>query len=107
MGLLSVYENMVASQNKEAEKVAAQQPTNQEPDIVDERLEVLEKYAELADNLLEKEYGKDYEENDVVKLAQLLINHDVEVQEQMEKVAELHEAGIIMAKAFKAELATK
>ena len=98
MGLLDVYTNMVNSQY-ETEKVA------EATEAVDERVQVLEKYAELADNLLAEEYGNNYEKEDVVKLANLLINHDLEVQEQMEKVAELHEAGIIMAKAFKAELA--
>jgi predicted transcriptional regulator len=102
MGLLDVYNNMINSQ-QETEKIAEAQA--QATEIVDERMQVLEKYAELADNLLAEEYGNDYEKDDVVKLANLLINHDLEVQEQMEKVAELHEAGIIMAKAFKAELA--
>jgi hypothetical protein len=102
MGLLDVYESIIASQ-QEAEKVAEEQA--QVTGVVDERMEVLEKYAALADDLLAKEYGNDYEKEDVVKLANLLINHDLEVNEQMEKVAELHEAGIIMAKAFKAELA--
>lgn len=102
MGLLEVYESMRAAQ-QETEKVAEAQ--NNVANEVDERMEVLEKYASLADELLTSEYGNDYEEQDVVKLAQLLINHDMEIQEQMEKVAELEEAGIIMAKAFKAELA--
>ena len=68
------------------------------------RVEVLHKYASAADNLLAEEYGDDYDENDVVELAQRLINHDVEQEEAQEKVAEYVEAGTVMARAFLSEL---
>lgn len=102
MGLLDVYENMVNAQVG-TEKVAEEKV--QATEAVDERMEVLEKYAALADDLLADTYGTDYEKEDVTKLASLLIDHDIKVQEDMEKVAELQEAGIIMARAFKTELA--
>ena len=102
MSLLDTYNSMLAQsqaqQVEEVEKTAAATE-------VDERIAVLEKYAALADDLLEQEHGSEYTEDDVVKLAQLMINHDIQVQEEQEKVAELHDAGIIMAKAFKEELA--
>lgn len=102
MGLLDVYNNMRAAQ-EEQEKVAEVQTEQYQE--VDARLEELEKYASFADELLTQEFGDDYSEDDVVKLAELMISHDVEMQQEYEKVAELHEAGIIMAKAFKEELA--
>jgi hypothetical protein len=98
MGLLDTYAAM-----KEQAIVEGQEKTA-EYEEVDERMEVLSKYAELADNLLTEEYGNNYAKDDVVKLAQLMINHDVEVEDQMQKVAELHEAGTIMAHAFREEL---
>ena len=71
---------------------------------VDERVEVLAKYAEAADGLLADEYGEDYEEADVEKLATLMINYDIDQEEAMDKVAEFEEAGQIMAHAFAQEL---
>ena len=71
---------------------------------VDERVEVLAKYAEAADGLLAEEYGEDYEEADVEKLATLMINYDIDQEEAMDKVAEFEEAGQIMAHAFAQEL---
>lgn len=94
MGLLSVYENMTGYQG--IDKTASAP--------VDERVQVLEKYAELADNLLGQEYGNDYGREDVVKLASLLIEHDNEIAEEQEKVAELVEGGIVFARAFNQEL---
>lgn len=94
MGLLDVYENMVG-QAYEQEKVAS---------VQSEEMQVIEKYASVADNLLAREFGNNYEEQDVIKLAQMLISNDIYQQEQIEKVAELHEAGVVMARAFKNEL---
>ena len=51
---------------------------------VDERVEVLAKYAEAADGLLAEEYGEDYEEADVEKLATLMINYDIDQEEAMD-----------------------
>lgn len=90
MSLLHVYEKM----QKEAEAKA----------LIQERVEVIEKYASLAEELLTKEYGKDYTQDDVVELADKMIQHDLSVEEQQEKVAEYDEAGRIMARAFVEEL---
>lgn len=102
--LLEVYNDMLASQNvQEQEKVAEAQVASE----VDERMEVLTKYAQAADNALAAEFGEDYEEEDVIKLAQLMINHDIEQEEAMEKVAEAYQMGVIMARGFKAEMSNE
>ena len=93
---------MVATANANAEA----EEMNKEAEAADNaRVEVLHKYASAADELLASEYGEDYNENDVVELAQRLINHDVEQEEAQEKVAEYVDAGTVMARAFLNELA--
>ena len=99
--LLNTYENMIASaREQEAEKEA----TAQETAVVEERIAVLEKYATTADGLLSDEYGEDYTEEDVTKLATMMINKDIEDEATAEKVSDYVEAGKIMARSFKAEL---
>jgi len=92
--LLDTYNAM----QKEAEEAVEEVTKTAEED------EILQKYAEFADAELAKEYKEDYTKEDVIKLAQKLIDRDIAIQENIEKVAELQEAGIIMAKAFKVEL---
>lgn len=99
MDLLSVYDDMV----KEAGDV---QEVEQEQEVVNSRMEVLAKYAELSTNLLAEEYGDgNFSEEDVTKLSSLLIDEDIAREEAQEKVAEYVQAGQIMARAFQAELA--
>ena len=86
MDLLNVYDNM--------QKEAALDAENRE------RVEILAKYASLAEELLNDKYGDDYNEADVTKLASYLIDNDVSVHEAQEKVAEYVEAGTVMARAF-------
>lgn len=62
------------------------------------------KYAEAANGVLTEEYGDDYTEEDVVKLATYLIDRDIDEEENVEKVAEYVEAGQIMARSFVDEL---
>lgn len=93
MGLLDTYEAM----QKEA---AAQEVKSQ-------RRDMLTKYASAAEELLEKEYGEDYEATDVENLAEKLIELDVETVENQQKTAEYVEAGQVMAKAFVKELKDK
>lgn len=97
--LTNAYEALLA-ERAEQEKVAS--ATNNNEDTA--TMEVIEKYASLAEQALETEHGQDYTKEDVVKLATLMIEHDFQAQQDLEKVAELEEAGIIMARAFKAEL---
>ena len=99
--LIDTYNNMLEARAVEAEDQVKEAEATQE---VDERVEVLAKYAEAADGLLSDEYGEDYDENDVEKLATLMINYDIEQEEAAEKVAEFEEAGQIMAHAFAQEL---
>jgi hypothetical protein len=98
-GLLATYDRMVDAQPASAEEL--------------EKIATISKYAELSDELLAEKYGNDYTAADVEELAGLLIEHDAEVfekeaeLEEMEKeaaVAELYEAGAIMARGFHAEL---
>jgi len=88
--LLDVYNQMV----KEAE----------EAQVADEAVTEIAKYAEAADQLLAAEYGEDYNAEDVEKLAAMMIEHDVEENEEAEKVAEWENAGRVMAQAFIDEL---
>jgi hypothetical protein len=88
--LLEVYEEM----QKTAEAKKAEQ----------NRVDLLTKYASVSEELLEKEYGEDYTAEDVEKLAEALIEMDIQKAEELEKVAELEESGRIIARAFLEEL---
>jgi len=90
MSLINTYNEMV----KEAEV----------DESVNERVEILEKYASAAEEMLDAEYGENYDANDVQKLAAALIDRDLEAEEDYEKIAELDTAGRIMARAFIDEL---
>ncbi|MCK5613640.1 hypothetical protein KAR91_67870 [Candidatus Pacearchaeota archaeon] len=83
----------------EAAQVVEEEKVAEESGVVDERLEVLEKYAEAADGLMAEEYGTDYEEADVIKLANMMIQSDMEQEETLEKIAELEDQGTIMGMA--------
>lgn len=72
--------------------------------VVDERVDVLAKYAEAANSILAEEYGEDYSEEDVVKLAAYMLDTDIDEEESMEKVSEYIEAGQVMARSFVEEL---
>lgn len=99
--LLQMYEDMLVEAN-DAEEEALEK--NAEEQMTADRIEVLTKYATLADNMMAEEYGDDYTEDDVKELAAMLIENDAAIEEQQEKIAEYHQLGTIMAKAFKAEL---
>lgn len=81
--LLEVYEDML----KQAE----------EQELVNERVEFLAKYAAAAEELLQAEYPNNYAKEDVIALADRLIDHDVQVSELQEKTAELDAQGREMA----------
>lgn len=101
MGILDVYEKMNAvNADEEAVKIAELEETA----IEDERMEILAKYAEAADGYLTKEFGTNYEDDDVIKLAGMMLDNDLEQEEMIEKVAELEESGIIMARSHWNEL---
>jgi len=97
MGLLERYELM-----KKAEQESS--VTDEEMKIASERMDVLAKYAEVADEALRAEFGDDYELTDVEKLAEMLIQNDLQIEEEEVKVAELVEAGQILAHSFAEEL---
>ena len=101
VNILDVYEGMVKAAEEEA---VVEEASAEEEAVINERVEIIAKYAAAADELLSDEYGKNYGEEDVEKLASMLLQHDVEQEEVMEKVAELDQAGRIMARAFKDEL---
>ncbi len=77
---MDTYKNMQKSAeeaaNAEALEKEAQETTNA-------RVEVLAKYAEAANGVLSEEYGDDYTEEDVVKLASYLIDRDIEALTNM------------------------
>jgi hypothetical protein len=87
--LLTLYESMQKTAEVEQEKNA--------------HIETLQKYAELAETKL-KENGAEYTEEDVVKVASFMIDHDIAYEDKMSKIAEFVEAGQIMARSFAAEL---
>lgn len=90
MNLLEQYENMLKEAEVDQEKTA--------------EMEVLEKYASVAEELLEENYGDDYNAKDVEDLAYGLIEKDAAEEEAMEKIAEIDQMGRIMAHAFVDEL---
>ncbi|MAH42817.1 hypothetical protein CL614_03770 [archaeon] len=99
--LMDTYQKM----QKSATEVAAAESLEKEAqEITNARVEVLAKYAEAANGVLTEEYGEDYTEEDVAKLAAYLIDRDIDEEENVEKVAEYVEAGQIMARSFVEEL---
>lgn len=93
MSLLETYERMKAPVAEDQEKLAS------------DRIEVLAKYAELAETLLQEKHANDYDLSDVQELAGYLIEHDNEIEAQEQaKVAELMEAGQILAASFVEEV---
>lgn len=75
--LLDVYNGMI----KEAEEA-------QENAVMQERVEVLNKYAEAATELLNAEFPNNYSKQDVVELADRLIQRDIEIENANQKTAE-------------------
>lgn len=71
--LLNVYNDMV----KQAEE-----------SVVAEQIEVLAKYASVASELLQAEFPNNYTKEDVTELADKLIERDIAIESQNEKVAE-------------------
>ena len=103
MSLLSTYENMVNS----AQEVAEQEEYEKQAAAdVEERVEVLAKNAEAADGILAEEYGNEYSEEDVTKLASYMLVQDIQEEENISKVAEYVEAGQVMARSFVEELSS-
>ena len=72
--------------------------------LVDARMETISKYATYAEDKLREEFGEDFTEDDVEKLASALLDNDISVDESQEKVAEFDEAGRVMARSFLSEL---
>lgn len=86
------------------ETYEAMQKEAEVAEVEAQRRDVLTKYASAAEELLENEYGDDYNAEDVELLAEALIEADVQAAEQQEKVAEYENAGKLMAQAFVEEL---
>ncbi len=89
----SLFNKMVEAQAKPQEKTA-------EAIEVEEKMEVLSKYASAAQEVLTAEYGSNFTQEDVVKLAGKMIDHDVAIEEQLSKEAEASRIGEVMAEAF-------
>ena len=99
--LLDIHTEMLKSASEQT--IAAEEDAEAKA-VVDERVEVLAKYAEAADSLLAEEYGDKYEQKDVEELASMMIAHDLKQEEDVEKVAEYDDAGRIIARAFYDEI---
>lgn len=69
-----------------------------------QRIQFLEKYAALAEDLLSKEYGTEYTPEDVEKLAEALIDMDVKRAAEMERVEEIVKQARYTAKGFATEI---
>lgn len=94
MGLLEVHSQMLKEANEKAEQTK----------LAEERVLVIEKYASTAKALMNQAFPNNHTEQDVIELADAMIQHDLAVEEQQQKVAELEEAGRIMARGFMAEV---
>ncbi len=96
MSLLDVYKRMAAETEEIQKQAAAEQP------VADERMEVIEKYASWAHDVLVEEVGEGkFAAEDVEKLALAQMEADAEEIAQREKVAEFYELGQIMYQGFK------
>ena len=93
MDLLTVHTEMLKQAAEQAEQ----------SQLVEERVRVIEKYASVAKSLMNDFFPNNHTEDDVLEMADTLIQHDLQVEEQQQKVAELEEAGRIMARGFIAE----
>ena len=89
--LLKIYEDM--------QKVA------EADEVKKQRLDVIVKYATLAEEMLEEKFDDKYGEEDVIKVAEFLIDSDLEAEAEQEKVAEYDQLGRIMARAYLDEMA--
>ena len=69
------------------------------------RINEVVKYASLAEEALSEKYGDDYNEEDVIKVAEYMIDSDLALEEEQEKVAEYDQLGRIMAQSYADELA--
>lgn len=89
MNLLDVYDGMVKSAEEEI--------------VLDERREMIAKYAAFATEKLSEKYD-DFTPEEVKDLTVALIEHDTSVEEAQEKVADYVQAGQIMARSYLDEL---
>jgi len=96
MSLLDTFNEM----QKEAQ---SQEVAPESQNEVNEEMEILNKYAEWAEDMLIENKGEgNYTEEDVTKLASAKIEEDTYEHMQREKVAEAYEMGQIMYSGFKA-----
>ena len=69
-----------------------------------QRIQFLEKYAALAEDFLSKKLGNKYTPEDVEKLAEAMINMDVNRAAEFERVEEIIKQARYTAKGFAAEI---
>ena len=75
--LIDVYNDLV----KEATEIETKE-------MLAERVEFLNKYADLATELLSAEFPNDYNKDDVIALADKLIERDMVISNEQEKQAQ-------------------
>jgi hypothetical protein len=108
---LELYNEMVSGGVEKTATATEEVEQTAEAAEVDARMETIYKYASLADHFLAEEFGEDYAEEDVVKLAQMMIVDDLKKEEEaeqkeiaMQKVAEMYQLGRIAGRGFKDEV---
>lgn len=91
-----LFNDMLSAKEAPIEKTAEQIEAEQ-------KLEILSKYAEAAESALAKA-GEEFNEDDVVKLASKMIEHDAQVEAEQAELAHIEKIGSAMADAFYARL---
>jgi hypothetical protein len=69
-----------------------------------QRIQFLEKYAARAEDFLSQKFGNDYTAKDVEKVAEALINADLERAAEIERVEDLVKQARYIAKGFTEEI---
>jgi hypothetical protein len=78
--------------------------TAEEKVVANEKIAAITEYASAAEEVLSEKLGDNYDEDDVIKVASAMIENDLVVAEEQEKVAEYDQLGRIMAHSFNDEL---
>jgi hypothetical protein len=91
--LLEVYDGM--------QKEAAEQEAKA---ILTEQVEALDKYAALASNLMQEHFPNDHTKDDILELADRMIEHDIAVENETVKTAQAQELAAEYVKVAEALL---
>jgi len=90
---MGLFEQFMAKQAKPAEV----EEETKTAELDQARLEVISEFAKQAEALIRNDGIEEYTEEDVVKVAEVLINKAIEAEENEEKIAEAYDYGKIVA----------